>query len=109
MDKLTEARNRFREGMSGKDWDLLFADLKAAVPKSKLHRKPVDPPKYPRGIKCGVFQDSYAQMINDILSNVRTDGVDYCYNLDVVIELLTYEPKIQCRYDGANRYFTVYM
>lgn len=48
----------------------------------------------------------YCDFINDILSNIRKGGIDYCFYIYQVAELLKYEyDKLQVRYLEKEKCF----
>lgn len=51
---------------------------------------------------------SYCDFINDILKNIRSGGLDYCYYIYQIADLLRYEPNLKSKWE-PDGYFLIWI
>ena len=92
-----------------KQWQCDFEILKSKISQSPFSQMTVIPelPYSPDRTYHGKTQyQCYCDFINDILNNIRNGGIDYCFYIYQVAELLKYEhDDLQVRYLEKEKCF----
>lgn len=94
---------------TNEQWQHDFELLKSKIKQSQFSQMTVIPelPYSPDRTYHGKTQyQYYCDFINDILSNIRKGGIDYCFYIYQVAELLKYEyDNLQVRYLEKEKCF----
>ena len=96
-------------GYTDEQWQRDFDYLKSRIKQSSLTQMTVIPelPYSPGRTYHGKTQyQCYCDFINDILNNIRNGGIDYCFYIYQVAELLKFEhDDLQVRYLEKEKCF----
>lgn len=104
-------------GMTDRKWQQIFAEMRANTQPSQHRRLSERPREHIVYDEFGNKQNegytvwqTYCTFINDVLQQIRSGAVDYCYYAYQIRDLLTFEhARLQTKYHPQGQYWVVWL